>query len=306
MERMSRWLGGGGFPTFSLALLATYELLLLLVLLLPAQGTPMEAFAADFRVWCYGLDPATGRYQWSYVMAMTSPPWMMAAFIAMVWWSPLQEVRRQPGRLIRNVVPAVSLVTAAALAMVLAADPTAQDGELPFPAEALRTHHRAPAIQLVDHTGVPVDLADEQGRVVVVTAVYSHCVATCPVILNQVKAAVAALDPELVEDLRVVGVTLDPGRDDPAQLAKLVKAHGLEQPLFRLATGEVEVVEKALDDIGVARTRDPETGVIDHANLFLVIDRQGQVAYRFTIGERQERWLTQALQLLLAEARDLG
>ncbi|MNC96767.1 hypothetical protein D3C83_142260 [compost metagenome] len=62
-------------------------------------------------------------------------------------------------------------------------------------------------------------------------------------------------------------------------------------------------MESTLDALGVARTRDPETGVIDHANLFVLVDRDGRVAYRFTLGERQERWLVQALRLLLAERR---
>ena len=51
----------------------------------------------------------------------------------------------------------------------------------------------------------------------------------------------------------------------------------------------------------VARKRDPETGVIDHANLFLLIDREGRLAYRLGLGERQQRWLTSALRVLLDE-----
>jgi protein SCO1 len=53
--------------------------------------------------------------------------------------------------------------------------------------------------------------------------------------------------------------------------------------------------------MGIERVRNAETGLIDHANLFLVIDRQGRVAYRFTLGDRQEQWLVSALRLLLAE-----
>ena len=66
---------------------------------------------------------------------------------------------------------------------------TAQ-GELPFPAEALRISQRAPAFRLTDQSGQPVDLAALRGSVVVLTAVYASCPHTCPLILAQARDAV--------------------------------------------------------------------------------------------------------------------
>src|SRR5690606_7319407 len=120
---------------------------------------------------------------------------------------------------------------------------------------------------------------------------------------GQAKAAVAALTDAERADLTVVGITLDPARDTPAVLAAMADGQGVAAPLYRLATGEPAVVEALLDRLDVSRRRDPETGVIDHANLFLLVDRQGRIAYRFTIGDRQQSWLTSALRLLLREAR---
>jgi cytochrome oxidase Cu insertion factor (SCO1/SenC/PrrC family) len=58
--------------------------------------------------------------------------------------------------------------------------------------------------------------------------------------------------------------------------------------------------------MSVARRRDGVSGVIDHTNLFLLVDRQGKLAYRFSLGPRQERWLGSALRLLLEESSDGG
>jgi hypothetical protein len=63
----------------------------------------------------------------------------------------------------------------------------------------------------------------------------------------------------------------------------------------------VEEVNRTLDAMQVTRTVDPETGIIDRQNLFLMIDRQQKVAYRFTLGDVQERWMVEALQTLLRE-----
>ena len=45
----------------------------------------------------------------------------------------------------------------------------------------------------------------------------------------------------------------------------------------------------------------PATGVVEHANLFLLVDRGNHIAYRFTLEPRHRAWLRAALRSLLAE-----
>jgi protein SCO1/2 len=175
-------------------------------------------------------------------------------------------------------------------------------GELPFPAEELRTSHEAPPLALTNQLGDPVALSALKGKVVMLTAVYASCPHTCPVILSQAKGAIAELSLEAQQDLRVVAVTMDPEHDSTGVLAELAKNHGLQAPLYNLVTGEAAEVEGILDRMEIARQRDSETGVISHANLFLLIDREGRLAYRLGLGERQQRWLATALKLLLRES----
>jgi protein SCO1/2 len=145
-----------------------------------------------------------------------------------------------------------------------------------------------------------VDLAALRGQVVILTAVYASCPHTCPQILTQAKRAIASLSDEERESLRIVAVTLDPAKDTPEALADLATRHGLDAPLYNLVTGEPAEVEAVLDSMGIARERDPQTGIIDHANLVLLLDRDGRIAYRLTLG-RQERWLVSALRVLVKE-----
>lgn len=300
LDRVSTFLSEGGFPVFALALLFCWEIFLLTVLLLPARPEGFSAFAADFRVWCLGYDPATGHIEWAYVMAMMLPPLLVGAFIALFWWDPLREARRRPRFVAFHASVAASLVLAASASFALAGG-RAPTGELPFPAEALRTAYQPPEIVLTNQLGEPVDLASMRGKVVVLTAVYASCGHTCPLLLTQAKAAVAELAPEQRSDLRLLAVTLDPEHDSPDVLGRLAQGFGLEAPLYQLLTGPPHEVEDVLDRMQVARTRDPDTGVIDHANLFLLIDREGRLAYRLGLGERQQRWLTSALRVLLDE-----
>ena len=270
------------------------------MLLAPSSASGLGAFAEDFRIWCFGYDPATGRTDVAYVMAMIVPQFMIGAFIVFFWWEPLREVSRKPRIIVRYLGTAALLVTSSAAGFALTED-RAPKGELPFPAEELRTAYEAPQFALTNQLRETVSVAGFQGDVVILTAVYASCPHTCPAILSQTRAAIAELSPEEREGLRVIAVTMDPQSDSPDVLRQLAKNHGMRSPLYHFVTGHPVDVERLLDRMEIARQRDAETGVISHANLFLLIDRDGRVAYRLGLGERQQRWLVSALRVLLRE-----
>jgi protein SCO1/2 len=291
---------GSAFPALALSLLVCWVVFLIAMLLAPSSANGLGAFAENFRIWCFGYDPATGRTELAYVMAMIVPQFMIGAFIAYFWWEPLRDLSRKPRIVVRYFGAAALLVAGSSAGFALSAG-RAPTGELPFPAEELRTAYEAPQFALTNQLRETVSLADFQGNVVILTAVYASCPHTCPAILNQTRAAIAELSSEEREGLRVIAVTMDPESDSPDVLRKLAKNHGMQSPLYHLVTGDPVDVERLLDRMEIARQRDPETGVISHANLFLLIDRDGRIAYRLGLGERQQRWLVSALRVLLRE-----
>ena len=294
------FLTGAAFPAFALSLLFCWGVFISVMLFLPAGTSGLGAFAEEFRVWCFGYDPATGRTEIAYVMAMLLPQVMLAGFILGFWWEPLRAMWQHPRAFIPHVASAAILVSAAGVGFAYSGA-EAPTGELPFPAESLRTAYAPPELVLTNQLEETVDLASLRGNVVVLTAVYASCPHTCPAVLSQAKAAIAEIDPAGREDLRLVAVTLDPKNDSPQVLAGLARNHGLDAPLWNLVTGDPAEVESTLDRMQMARERDPETGVINHANLFLLVDRNGRLAYRLGLGERQQRWLVSALRVLLRE-----
>jgi len=305
LEVLRNFLTGAAFPAFALSLLICWVIFLIAMLLAPADASGFGAFAEDFRIWCFGYDPATGQTEVAYVMAMIAPQFMLGGFIAYFWWEPLRELSVQPWRIARYLGAAALLVAGASTGFAFTAG-QAQQGELPFPAEELRTSHEAPQFELTNQLRQTVGPAAFEGNVVMLTAVYASCPHTCPLILTQAKRAIAELSPEERADLRVIAVTMDPEHDSPDVLHQLAQNHGMESPLYNLVTGASADVEPLLDRMEIARQRDPETGIINHANLFLLIDREGRVAYRLGLGERQQRWLTSALRILLREEAASG
>lgn len=305
LEAIRGFFGGGAFPVFTITLLLCWESFLIGVLLVPPSPSALGAFAEDFRVWCFGYDPSTGRTEWAYVGSMLFPQLLMSAFIALWWWAPLRETLRDARRAIAPAGAAALIVAASTLGFAFS-DSEAANAELAFPAQAIRTAFDSPELSLTNQEGSPVDLEALRGRVVLLTAVYASCGHTCPLILTQTRAALSEFEPAELRDLSVVAVTLDPAHDSPEVLTTLANAHGLEAPLYNLVTGPSDEVERVLDDMQVARSRDPATGVIDHANIFLLIDRGGKIAYRLSLGERQKAWLGAALRVLLSERQAAG
>jgi protein SCO1/2 len=305
LDRLERAMNGGALPAFALVLLVLWEVLLVGLLLAPGEETGLGAFADEFRIWCFGLDPATGRLDPGLVLGMTTPPLLLGAILALLWWEPLRALAARPRALLSPALLALALVSLGAASFALLGN-AAPAGDLPFPADDLRTRHRAPALALTSHTGETLALEELRGQVVLLTAVYASCPHACPLILDQTRRAIAELDPQEQGDLRMVAVTLDPRHDSPDVLTELAELHDFRAPLYNFVTGEAADVERVLDAMNVARRLDPDTGIIDHVNLFLLIDREGQLAYRLTLGEQQERWLIEALRLLLREPAELG
>ena len=290
------------FPVFIISTLLFFWLMVVGFLTIPTGDSGVSAFARDFRTWCFNYDPATGQMDWFYVGVMLSKPLFLAGIVALIWWEQLGIAWRRVGSELA-LVAGLALVgvglVGISFVFVGEPDPTI-DGDYPFPAERLRTAIEPPDFELPDQTGEKLSLDDLEGDVVVVTAVYATCWDSCPVILSELRGVTDQFESHH-DDLTVVGITLDPDNDGPEELTALADRHGVEPPLYRLLHGEHDEVNRVLDEFSVSRQLDEQRGEIDHANLFIVIDRSGDIAYRITLGDRTEPWLSRAIELLLDE-----
>ena len=273
-------------------------------MLLAPQSVPgIGAFAEEFRLWCYREDPATGGIELAYMLMFLVQPALTCLFMAWIWSKPLKAAfRHERLATLPYFVGAAAAVVALLVALV-GLGGTTTSAELPFPSEALRTEKPAPAVSLLDQDGQRVELASLEGHVVVVTGIYATCFHTCPLIMAELKRSLDALTPGERADVRVLAVTLNPEHDTREVLAQTAVRYQVKTPEFSLLSGPPSDVNATLDRLEIARTTDPMSGQINHANLFLLVDRRGKVAYRLTLGERQERWLVQALRLLTRESK---
>lgn len=304
MHRIEQFFSTWRFAVASTSLILSVVGFMTAVLVVPVPTGPAAAFAESFKIWCFGYDPATGTFEWVYVWMFLIQPLLMIGIIMMIWGGTMRDARSAGARRVAPymLVPCALVLVGAAMLVRADAQATTDLAAYDFPGERIRTSYHAPAFTLTDHRDRSVKLSDLTGRPVLVTAVYTSCGMSCPRILNEVRRTIAHLDEADKRQLSIVVLTLDPTTDTPEVLAALARAHSLVDDQIHFLTGSVEAIDETLRAYSFGRSKNLETGVIDHANLFVLLDAEGRVAYRFTLGERQRDWMAEAVEQLIAES----
>ncbi len=301
LHRTREFFVGAGLPVFLLAASAVYESFLLALVFAPAGSGWWGEFAQEFKIWCFSYDPGTGGMEWSAVGMMLLEPLFIVAAAVLLWREALRRVRwRASWR------PAFAGAVVAVLAAVslLAVDRRSrvEDPLPPFPGERIRTRITPPAFRLVDQLEREVGLEDLRGRVVLMTGVYAACATTCPEILIETRRLLDTLPAPARARVSVLALSLNPEYESTSIMAGMAAGYGFQHPEFRYLNGEPGLMHGLLEQLQFARVRNPRTGAIDHANLLILIDARGEIAYRFNLNPRHQGWLREAVLQLTAEA----
>ena len=132
----------------------------------------------------------------------------------------------------------------------------------------------APAIALQDARGAKVTLAGQRGKLVLVTFLYTHCPDVCPLIAQNLNAALRRLTPAQRRTVRVLAVSVDPRGDTPAAVRAYAKRLEL-LPEFRFLVGtkaQLRPVWAAWHVLAVQQRPD----LVDHVAYTALVDRSGK------------------------------
>ena len=83
----------------------------------------------------------------------------------------------------------------------------------------------APDFALVDQFNNPVNMSHFEGKVVVITFIYTNCPDVCPAVTYQMKKLSEELGDDYNESVVFLSVTVDPERDTPERLASFASNH---------------------------------------------------------------------------------
>ena len=182
---------------------------------------------------------------------------------------------------------ALRLGLAAAALLVLLAGAVLLLERQPARAEALMAGEYdpprpAPEFTLVGSDGSEVTLAEHRGKVVLLTFGFTYCAAVCPTTLATLAQARGLLGDK-ADAVQVIFVTVDPQRDDAAQMTPYLAAF---DPSFIGATGEPAALAEVREAYGVTAVKEG-TGpgyAMAHTSSIFLIDGAGRLRAMMPFG----------------------
>jgi len=132
----------------------------------------------------------------------------------------------------------------------------------------------APALKLQGSDGKPLDLERFRGKVVLLAFGFSNCGEVCPITLATLAGARKKLAADAV-NVQVVYVTVDPERDDAAQMRRFL---GSFDPTFIGGVDTRAEIEATQKDFGISSTKTVNANGsynIGHSSSIYMIDRAG-------------------------------
>lgn len=176
-------------------------------------------------------------------------------------------------------------------------------GPLPFQGTAMSESPQAAPFQLQDQFDQQVSLADLEGKVVLLTFLFTNCTDVCPITANQLRIAYEMLGQD-AQDVALVAITVDPKRDDIAAVREFSERWEMAERWSYLVGSEEELrpiwdayyvasapVSSASHEQGASATPLPRGGVdafiqetytVIHSSPIYVIDQQGRMRVAFT------------------------
>ena len=156
-----------------------------------------------------------------------------------------------------------------------------------FAGGELMPPRKAPPLALRDVDGSAPTLAGQRGKLVLVTFLYTNCPDVCPLIAQNLNAALRALSPAQRRDVRVLAVSVDPKGDTAAAVRAYEQKLEL-LPEFHYLIGtrpQLKRVWTAWNVLAVQSSPD----VVDHVAYTALIDRDGKqrVLYPTQLRARQ-------------------
>ena len=134
----------------------------------------------------------------------------------------------------------------------------------------------APEFTLTDGiTGRPTTLSAQQGKVVVLAFLYTHCPDVCPLTAEQFRQAQQKLTDDERERTVFVAVSVDPRQDTPEAVQAFAKDHGLAKNFLYLIGGAAQL-QAVWSAYGVLVEPDPGSARVGHIDAIYLLDRKGR------------------------------
>ena len=130
--------------------------------------------------------------------------------------------------------------------------------------------------KLLSQDGKAIDLDVHRGKPVLVTMFYTSCPATCPLIIDTLREIERKVDEPRRQQLRVLLVSLDAGRDTPEALRKLADERHIDTSRWTLAHADAAAVRRIAAALSIQYRQLPN-GEFSHSTIISALDADGKI-----------------------------
>ncbi|MBU6217332.1 MAG: SCO family protein [Acidobacteria bacterium] len=161
-----------------------------------------------------------------------------------------------------------------------------------------------PDVTLTDTDGEPFNLRDDSlGTTTILMFGYTSCPDVCPINLASLGSALEQLGPNRSSSVRVVFISVDPGRDQPEVVRSYLDQ--FDRDFVGLSGGPADL-RAAQEGVGVERSEFGATGEdggyeVGHASAMFVFGPDGTARIVYPFGTRQSDWTRDLPRLLDGE-----
>ena len=130
--------------------------------------------------------------------------------------------------------------------------------------------------KLTDQSGRKHGLDVYRGHPVLVTMFYGSCQATCPLIIDTLRATERAVPAARRAGLRVLMISFDPQRDTPAALHAIAEERHIDSARWTLAHADAATVRTIAALLNVQYRKLP-SGEFSHSTVIALLSPQGEI-----------------------------
>lgn len=161
---------------------------------------------------------------------------------------------------------------------------------------------QAPEFTLTTQDGKQLRLADQKGKVLLVSFIFTTCNGTCPATTHRLSQIQQELKSRklLKGQVQLLSITLDPARDTPEVLRGYMKLYDVDPASWSFLTGPSRQVLKTVSDWGMW-AKPSGNGQLDHPSRIFLVDRLGRIREIYHLGFLKAGWVADDVQLLLAD-----
>ncbi len=130
--------------------------------------------------------------------------------------------------------------------------------------------------KLTNQSGRQHGLDVYRGHPVLVTMFYGSCQATCPMIIDTLRATERAIPADKRAGLRVLMISFDPQRDTPAALGAIAAERHVDDARWTLAHADASTVRTVAALLNIQYRQLP-SGEFNHSTVITLLSPRGEI-----------------------------